>query len=117
MRRLIMLIENASSFELENGTRLFRNPSKTQFWALLDRSLYKSLRGVLTDTGDVWVWNAAHKTHDDIWKETGIMGKDFGFDKNFPSRQSRGYVTDLRAISPLIASWYEGHDPAEFTSP
>ena len=92
--------------ELANGTPLYRNPGKAMFWSLLGRSENKELRGIIADTGEVYIWDAYYATHHHVLSELGIDGIYLECDRQ-RAIDPNGYVDDVYEYSHIVALWYE----------
>lgn len=53
---------------------ILRNPTAARLRALISNSGYRCLRGVIDDEGALYVWDANHMVHSDLYFDFGITG-------------------------------------------
>ena len=61
--------------ELSDGTKVFKNPSKSLFSSIFSKSRYDQLRGIVDNHNQVFVWDAFDAVHDSVVSQLGLSVK------------------------------------------
>jgi hypothetical protein len=62
------------TFYKDDNLTILVNPSSARLKGFVERSGYKSLRGIIDSAGDLYVWDAEHMTHSDLDYIFGVDG-------------------------------------------
>jgi hypothetical protein len=98
-----------STFYRDDYLTILENPSAPRLQGFLARSGYHSLRGVLTETGDLYVWDAEHMIHSDLDCIFGIVGLRIDIGEVGATVVLAGGAHELMLPSDNLETFFEQH--------
>lgn len=97
------------TFFKDDDVTILSNPTAARLKAFLSQSGYRCLRGILDDSGDLYVWDANHMTHSDLAFDFGISGLRVDISEDAVFVVLAGGAHELMVPPDNLETFFEGH--------
>lgn len=96
-------------FYKDQERTILENPSAIQLSRFINRSGFSCLRGILTDEGELYVWDADHMTHSDVECEFGTDGMRIDVSEGGVTAVLAGGAHELMLPAENLEAFFERH--------
>jgi hypothetical protein len=98
-----------STFFSNRHITIIKNPTAARLSAMMKKVDYSLLRAILTEAGDLFVWDADEMTHASIHEDFEIFGTRLDLARNTVNIVLAGGARELLCEPEQVAEFFEAH--------